>query len=260
MRRVIASRLTESKAGVPHFYATAECRIDALLALRKRLAAAGEKASVNDFVIRAAALALRDVPAANVSWDDGAGAARANPGVDVSVAVATEGGLITPIVRAADAKRPPAIGEDVRALAGRAREGRLKPEEFMGGSFTISNLGMFGMDEFSAVINPPQACILAVSGGTPKVVPGRGPAPAARTAARCAGLVGAMAGEADGCSADDLERALAEVIAGGHRSAETATTMKVTLSCDARAVEPSAAAQYLQAFELYLEEPDRLVA
>eukprot|EP00941_MAST-03F_sp_MAST-3F-sp1_P005017 g5017.t1 len=244
MRRVIAARLTESKADIPHFYATAECRIDELLAIRAKNNKRGSKASVNDYVIRAAALALRDVPAANVSFDVAADKAVANPGIDVSVAVATDGGLITPIVKDADIKTPTSIGADVRELAGRAREGKLKPEEFMGGSFTISNLGMFGMGDFTAVINPPQSCILAVSSGSSKIVPNKYPVSAEETAKKCLDLVN---------SGEFSESALEDVIREGHTGVEVETTMKVSLSADARAVEPAVAAQFLQVFQEYIE-------
>jgi pyruvate dehydrogenase E2 component (dihydrolipoamide acetyltransferase) len=169
-RRVIAQRLTEAKQQVPHFYLTIDCRIDRLLALRAEANAALDdgKLSVNDFIVRAVALALKRVPAANASWSDSA--IRLWHDVDVSVAVATPSGLITPVVRGADRKTVSGISADVKALAGRAREGRLKPQEYQGGGFTISNLGMHGIREFAAIINPPQACILAVGAGEQRPV------------------------------------------------------------------------------------------
>jgi len=169
-RRVIAQRLTEAKQQVPHFYLTIDCRIDRLLALRAEANAAIDdaKLSVNDFIVRAVALALKRVPAANASWGDSA--IRLWHDVDVSVAVATPAGLITPVVRGADRKTVGAISAEVKALAGRAREGRLKPQEYQGGGFTISNLGMHGIREFAAIINPPQACILAVGAGEQRPV------------------------------------------------------------------------------------------
>ena len=165
MRRIIARRLSESKQTVPHFYLTVDCNIDHLLEARKRLNEqdAGRRISVNDFVIRAAALALKQVPAANASWDE-AGVLRYDH-ADISVAVATPGGLITPIVKTAEEKGLAVISDEMKDLAGRAREGKLKPEEYQGGTFSISNLGMFGISEFSAIINPPQGCILAVGAG-----------------------------------------------------------------------------------------------
>ncbi len=165
MRKVIAKRLTESKRDAPHFYLTLDCEIDALLKLRQEINGKSEKlkVSVNDFVIKAAALALKLVPAANASWTDAA--VRLYQGADISVAVATPGGLITPIVRGADTKSLSAISNEMKDLATRAREGKLKPEEYQGGTFSVSNLGMFGIREFAAVINPPQGAILAVGAG-----------------------------------------------------------------------------------------------
>lgn len=168
MRKVIAKRLTESKSSVPHFYSTIEIELDNILALRKKLAAMDVKVSVNDLIIRASALALRDVPEVNASFSKGK--VKMNPTVDVSVAVATPGGLITPIVSNTDKLGLGDISSKVKDLATRARDGKLKPEEYQGGTFCISNLGMFGINEFSAVINPPQAAILAVGGGVMKVV------------------------------------------------------------------------------------------
>jgi pyruvate dehydrogenase E2 component (dihydrolipoamide acetyltransferase) len=175
MRRVIARRLTESKQQVPHFYLTVDCEIDKLLAGRAALNAKSPdkgpgafKLSVNDFVIKAVAVALRQVPAANASYSDDGLLMWDN--VDVSVAVAIPGGLITPIVRNADAKGLAQISNEMKDLAGRAKDGKLKPEEFQGGTFSISNLGMFGIKEFGAVINPPQGAILAIGAGEQRPV------------------------------------------------------------------------------------------
>jgi pyruvate dehydrogenase E2 component (dihydrolipoamide acetyltransferase) len=169
MRRVIARRLTESKQTVPHFYLSVDCTIDELLKVRKELNGKSEtRISVNDFVIRAAALALRQVPAANASWSDEAILLWER--VDISVAVALDDGLITPIIRGADQKGLAQIAKESRDLAERARTGKLKLEEFQGGTFSISNLGMYGVREFSAVINPPQGCILAVGQGEQRPV------------------------------------------------------------------------------------------
>jgi pyruvate dehydrogenase E2 component (dihydrolipoamide acetyltransferase) len=171
MRKVIAKRLTESKQTVPHFYVTMDCDIGALLVLRKELNETDEtlKVSVNDFIIRASALALRKVPGANASWgEDGI---RLYDAADISVAVATAAGdLITPIVRAADRKGVAAISAEMKDLAARARSAKLAPDEYQGGTFTISNMGMFGVREFTAIINPPQACILAVGAGEERAV------------------------------------------------------------------------------------------
>jgi pyruvate dehydrogenase E2 component (dihydrolipoamide acetyltransferase) len=169
-RKVIAKRLTESKQTVPHFYLTVDCKIDRLLDLRKQLneTIEGAKISVNDFVMKAVAIALRQVPAANASWAESGILMYKN--VDVCMAVATPQGLITPILKNADAKSIQQLSVEAKALAGKARDNKLKPEEFMGGSFTVSNLGMFGIKEFSAIINPPQACILAVGAGEQRPV------------------------------------------------------------------------------------------
>src|SRR5438067_7487110 len=169
MRRVIARRLAESKQTVPHFYLSIDCTIDELLKVRKELNGKSEtRISVNDFVIRAAALALRQVPAANASWSDDAILLWER--VDVSVAVALDDGLITPIIRGADQKGLAQIAKESKDLAERARAGNLKHEEFQGGTFSISNLGMYGVREFSAVINPPQGGILAVGLGEQRPV------------------------------------------------------------------------------------------
>ena len=176
IKKITAKRLTESKQDVPHFYLTVECVLDNLLAARKDLneQANGEyKLSVNDFIVKAAAMALQSYPAANVSWNDDAVHQFIHS--DISVAVATPNGLITPIVKQAETKGLRAISDEVKELAGRARDGKLKPEEFQGGTFSISNLGMFGVKEFAAILNPPQSCILAVGAGQqlPRVVDGQ---------------------------------------------------------------------------------------
>ncbi|MFD2207344.1 pyruvate dehydrogenase complex dihydrolipoamide acetyltransferase [Kiloniella antarctica] len=169
MRRVIANRLSESKQTVPHFYLSVDCEMDKLLAFRKELNASGDvKISVNDFVIRAAALALKKVPAANASYSEEGILSYKN--ADISVAVATPSGLITPIIKAAEGKGLGIISSEMKDLAGRARDGKLKPEEYQGGTFSISNLGMFGIKDFSAIINPPQGCILAVGAGEQRPV------------------------------------------------------------------------------------------
>jgi pyruvate dehydrogenase E2 component (dihydrolipoamide acetyltransferase) len=170
MRRVIARRLTESKQTVPHFYLTIDCEIDLLLKFRTELNAKSEayRISVNDFVIRAAALALRRVPAANASWSDEA--ILLWDSVDIAVAVALDDGLITPIVKAADRKGLAAIANETKDLVERARAGKLKLEEFQGGTFSISNLGMYGVRDFAAVINPPHGGILAVGAGEQRPV------------------------------------------------------------------------------------------
>ena len=170
MRKVIARRLSESKQTVPHFYLTIDCEIDRLLEMRKDLNSRSDayKISVNDFVVRAVALALRKVPAANAVWTDAATLLYNT--VDVSVAVAVDGGLITPVVRNADTKGLATISAEMKDFATRAREGKLMPEEYQGGGFSVSNLGMFGIREFSAIINPPQSGILAIGAGEQRPV------------------------------------------------------------------------------------------
>ena len=166
MRKVIAERLQQSKQTAPHFYLTVDCEIDQLLASRRQLnalAGDGVKISVNDLVTRAAAQALIQVPEANASWEGDH--TRRFAHADISMAVAIEGGLITPVIWAAEQKGLAELSQISRDLAERARAGSLAPEEFTGGSFTISNLGMFGVREFAAVINPPQGAILAVGAG-----------------------------------------------------------------------------------------------
>lgn len=169
IKKITARRLLESKQSVPHFYLTVEFQLDALLEARKRInddANGAFKVSVNDFIIKACAQALQTYPAANVMWSDEATLQFKHS--DISVAVATPNGLITPIIKKAENKGLKQISSEMKELAGKAREGKLKPEEFQGGTFSISNLGMFGVDEFAAIINPPQSCILAVGAGKQK--------------------------------------------------------------------------------------------
>lgn len=218
IKKITAKRLTQSKSEVPHLYVSMACEVDGLMAFRKTLKKEHDiKVSVNDIIIRSAALALRDVPEANAMWTNGA--RRSGESIDVSVAVATPTGLITPIVTGADRRGLSNISGKVRDLATRARDRQLKPEEFQGGSFTVSNLGMFGINEFSAVINMPQACILAVGGGTPTVKPGK--------------------------VAGDKPRVCSEVT--------------VKLSADRRVVDEAIAAQLLQSFKHYMETPELLL-
>ncbi|MFQ5622783.1 MAG: pyruvate dehydrogenase complex dihydrolipoamide acetyltransferase [Paracoccaceae bacterium] len=216
MRKVIAARLSQSKRDIPHFYLTIDCRMDALLDVRRELnanAPEGEgsyKLSVNDFIIRAVALALRRVPAANATWTDEA--ILRYDRVDVCVAVATPGGLLTPVIRGADTKGLRVLAPEKNDLAARAREGKLLPEEYQGGGFTISNLGMYGIKEFAAIINPPQSCILAVGAGAQRPV------------------------VEDGALA-------------------VATVMSCTLAVDHRAVDGAVGAEFLGAFKRLIEAP-----
>ena len=175
MRKTIAARLTEAKQTIPHFYLRRDIKLDALMAFRAQLnaqlAQRGVKLSVNDFIIKAAALALQAVPAANAVWA-GDRVLQLKPS-DVAVAVAIEGGLFTPVLKDAETKTLSALSGEMKDLATRARSRKLAPHEYQGGSFAISNLGMFGIDNFDAVINPPHGAILAVGAGVKKPVVGK---------------------------------------------------------------------------------------
>ena len=175
MRKTIAARLTEAKQSIPHFYLRRDIRLDALLKFRgdlnKQLEARGVKLSVNDFIIKACALALQSVPAANAVWA-GDRILQLKPS-DVAVAVAIEGGLFTPVLKDAEMKSLSALSAEMKDLATRARDRKLAPHEYQGGSFAISNLGMYGIDNFDAVINPPHGAILAVGAGVKKPVVGK---------------------------------------------------------------------------------------
>ena len=220
MRRVIAARLTASKQAVPHYYLTSELCLDALLAARAQLNAElppEAKLSVNDFLIKACAVACKKVPEVNSSWLGDV--IRTYDYVDVSVAVAVPSGLITPIVRDAHAKGLSAISGGVKALVEKARARKLAPEDYQGGTFTVSNLGMFGVRQFSAIINPPQAAILAVGAAERRVVPGA---------------------EKD----DPLRQAV---------------VMAATLSCDHRVVDGAVGAQWLAAFKELMENPTKML-
>ncbi|MFO1173075.1 MAG: pyruvate dehydrogenase complex dihydrolipoamide acetyltransferase [Hyphomicrobiaceae bacterium] len=221
MRKTIAKRLVEAKQTIPHFYLTVDCRLDELLAARKRLNARSPlegphayKLSVNDFIIKALALGLRDVPAANATWTEG-GMLR-HKRIDVGVAVAIEGGLFTPLVRHADLKTLSEISNEMKDLAERARKRRLAPHEYQGGTTSISNLGMFGIKTFDAVINPPHATILAVGAGE-------------------------------------------EVAVVKDGKIEIATIMQCTMSCDHRVVDGALGAHLLNAFKAYIEDPVRML-
>jgi pyruvate dehydrogenase E2 component (dihydrolipoamide acetyltransferase) len=219
MRRTIAQRLTHAKQTVPHFYLSASCVIDELLAVRERLNANAPrssektpawKLSVNDFVIKALALGLQKVPAANVTYtDDGILRHR---GSDVGVAVSVDGGLFTPIIRGAELKPLSAISLEMKELAAKARARKLQPAEYSGGTTAVSNLGMFGVEQFNAIINPPQATILAVGAGIETFVP-------------------------------------------VNKLPVLKTVMNVTLSCDHRAVDGAVGAELLAAFKALIEDP-----
>ena len=221
MRKVISKRLTQSKSTVPHFYTSIEISLDNILALRKVLAKDFDaKVSVNDFIIKASAMALRDVPEVNATYDAGTRGLRTFDVVDVSVAVATPTGLITPIIPSTSGLTLSEIGVRMKDLASRARDGKLKPEEYQGGTFCISNLGMFGISEFSAVINPPQGAILAVGGGERRVVPGT-----------------------------------VDAASGARGGPEIATIMTARLSADRRVVDEATAALFMGVLKEYLTQP-----
>ncbi|AHX04095.1 pyruvate dehydrogenase complex dihydrolipoamide acetyltransferase [Ehrlichia chaffeensis str. Heartland] len=162
MRRVIAERLVYSKQTIPHFYVSIDCLVDSLLKLRLEINAENPdtKVTVNDFIIKAVAMSIKKFPEINVSWSDDK--IVVFPSIDISVAVSIDNGLITPIIFGADKKSLLEISREVKALASKAKSGKLKPEEFQGGGFTVSNLGMFGIKEFYAIVNPPQSCIMSV--------------------------------------------------------------------------------------------------
>jgi pyruvate dehydrogenase E2 component (dihydrolipoamide acetyltransferase) len=212
MRRTIARRLVTSLGPVPHFFLTSEIDMERAADLRRAINELDPdlKLSVNDVIIKVAAAALIAHPQVNASFQDKT--IRHYEHADIGVAVATENGLITPIVRSADLKSLPQIATEVRELAARARARKLKPEEYTGASFSISNLGMFGIDEFTAVINPPEGAILAVGAMAPKAVAREG-------------------------------------------SVVVRQTMRVTLSCDHRAIDGATGAQFLQTFKQILENP-----
>lgn len=217
MRLTIAKRLTQSKQDIPHYYLTVNLNADELLKFRQTsnelLAKEGAKLSVNDFIVKAAALACKKVPQVNSSWHETY--IRQYDRVDVCVAVSTDAGLITPIVFGAENRGIQDISSEIKKLAEKARANKLQPHEFQGGSFTISNLGMFDIDFFTAVINPPQAAILAVGSTQKTLVP---------------------------CE-DDYDKT------------KLVNTIRVTLSCDHRVVDGAVGAQWLKCFRRYIEKP-----
>jgi len=214
---VTAKRMVENKDGAPHYYQTMEIYMDALMAMRAQVNSAQDmKTSVNDYVIKAAALALKEVPECNSQWTDEY--IRQFSAADVSVAVNTERGLLTPIVFSADSKSILGISSDMKGLVSKAKENKLKPDEFIGGTFTVSNLGATGIKQFTAIINGPQACILAVGGTDKKVVPNDGPDAATKPFV-------------------------------------TKSVMLVTLSSDHRVVDGAAGANWLLSFKKHMENP-----
>jgi pyruvate dehydrogenase E2 component (dihydrolipoamide acetyltransferase) len=227
IRKTIAARLLESKTTIPHYYLTVECKLDEMLAVRQKLnreleeRKAGVKLSVNDFVIKAASLACLKVPEANSSWQGTF--IRTHHVVDMNVAVSTPNGLVAPVISGTHARGLVDISKAVREVAQKAKDGKLMPADLASGTFTISNLGMFGVDSFSAIINPPQSCILAVGQARRK-------------------LVVAEDGESEGTD-----------------GTKTATVMNVTLSCDHRTVDGAVGAQWLQQFKKFIEDPLQMI-
>lgn len=225
MRRIIASRLLESKTTIPHYYVSVEARIDELLRMKNQLLKIkGSKVSVNDFIIYAAAKALEEFPQCNLVLNKQTGYHEISDSIDISFAVATEKGLITPIIKKANTMSVENIAKKVKDLSERARASKLKPEEFQGGTFCISNLGMFGISHFSAVINPPQAIIVAVGGSEKKPV----------------------------FNPVDLESNTGEERISLN-NVDFGTFMSLTASIDRRAVDDALAAQFLNAFRRNLE-------
>ncbi|KAL5279279.1 DLAT family protein [Megaselia abdita] len=221
IRGVIAKRLLESKQTIPHYYVTVECQVDNLMKFRERInkkyEKKGVKVSVNDFIIKATAAACRKVPESNSYWLDKT--IRQFDNVDVSVAVSTDRGLITPIIFSADRKGVVDISSEVKALAAKARDNKLQPHEFQGGTVSVSNLGMFGVKHFCAVINPPQSCILAVGTTSKKLVL-------------------------------DPENI---------KGFKEVNVMSVTLSADHRTVDGAVAAKWLQHFQEFIEDPATMI-
>ncbi|XP_068140267.1 dihydrolipoyllysine-residue acetyltransferase component of pyruvate dehydrogenase complex, mitochondrial isoform X3 [Drosophila tropicalis] len=221
MRAIIAKRLLESKTQLPHYYVTVQCQVDNLLKLRARINKKYEKkgvrVSVNDFIIKATAIASLKVPEANSAWMDSV--IRQYDDVDVSVAVSTDKGLITPIIFNADRKGVIDISKDVKELAEKARQNKLQPHEFQGGTISVSNLGMFGVNQFCAVINPPQSCILAIGTTTKQLV----------------------------LDPDNIK---------GFKEINLLT---VTLSADHRVVDGAVAARWLQHFRDFIEDPANMI-
>mmetsp|Transcript_31964 Transcript_31964/g.35809 ORF Transcript_31964/g.35809 Transcript_31964/m.35809 type:complete len:534 (-) Transcript_31964:1181-2782(-) len=225
MRKIVAKRLTFSKQTVPCLYTSIEVELDNVLKLRKQLVNDHDvKVSVNDIIIRCSALALRDVPEVNGAYDSKTDTVKLQDSIDISIAVAIPNGLITPIVPNTDKLGLSEISNNVRDLAGRAREGKLKPEEYSGGTFCISNLGMFGIDEFTAIVNPPQAAILAVGGGVRRIVP-------------------------------------TPYVDGAEEQSKPSikTIMTARLSSDRRVVDEATASLFLSAFRHYINKPELLL-
>ncbi|RUS73374.1 hypothetical protein EGW08_018852 [Elysia chlorotica] len=265
MRQVIAKRLTLSKQTIPHYYLNIDVNVDRILSIRKQLNEAqartgGKKISVNDFIIKASALASKKVPEANSAWMGDF--IRQYNTMDISVAVATDNGLITPIVFNVETKGLSQIAQDVATLAAKAREGKLQPQEFQGGTFTISNLGMFGIKNFAAVINPPQACILAVGGAEQVVVPDSNtPSGQQRVTKVPVTNSGWWPWSKENQITVEVERPQTNQTnrspnIAGFRSSHV---MTVTLSCDHRVVDGAVGAQWMAEFKTLMEHPEAML-
>ena len=221
IRKVIAERLTYSKQNIPHYYVTVQVQVDSLLALRAKLNKhSSSKISVNDMVIKAASLAAVNVPQTNSSWNDDF--VRQFKNVNMSVAVQTDHGLMAPVIKSTNLKGLQEIATEIKDIAGRARDNKLKPDELSGGTFTISNMGMYGVNSFSAIINPPQACILAVAGAQKTVV-------------------------------------VNENATGDDDQFKVASLMNVTLSSDHRVVDGAVAAIWGNEFKKFIENPELML-
>ena len=221
IRKVIAERLTYSKQNIPHYYVTVQVQVDSLLALRAKLNKhSTSKISVNDMVIKAASLAAVNVPQTNSSWNDDF--VRQFKNVNMSVAVQTDHGLMAPVIKNTNLKGLQDIATEIKDIAGRARDNKLKPDELSGGTFTISNMGMYGVNSFSAIINPPQACILAVAGAQKTVV-------------------------------------VNENATGDDDQFKVASLMNVTLSSDHRVVDGAVAAIWGNEFKKFIENPELML-
>ncbi|KAK9767285.1 hypothetical protein K7432_003016 [Basidiobolus ranarum] len=254
MRRAIASRLSESKSTVPHSYVARDIVVDEISKLRRTLKENNQiSVSVNDFIVRATSLALRDVPELNVRYNSAKDSGESIDSIDISIAVATPTGLITPIVKNADQRGLTNISKTVKELAAKARAGKLMPNEYQGGSFSISNLGMYGIGQFTAIINPPQACIMAVGGTKIEVIEDE----ESSTSSQFSSVVEPNA-EPD--VFDYLSgEAKFSYNAPVNGSLKTRQVMTVNLSIDDRVVDAAIAGDFLNKFKFYMENPINMI-
>ncbi|KAG0090264.1 hypothetical protein BGZ93_004328 [Podila epicladia] len=284
MRKVIASRLSESKSNLPHSYVSRDIVIDNMMKLRRLLADELEvKVSVNDFLIKAASLALRDIPESNVQFGSGDNTKQLQ-NIDISVAVATPTGLITPIVKGADTRGVQSISQVVKELADKAKKGKLKPEEYQGGSFSISNLGMFGVTSFTAIINNPQAAILAVGGARTVLKPSSveetdfvsdaevfdylggqtkktSSSPSPKKANADLDLIDFLGGNAPAKKSSSTSNSPLgdEVLRRLRPALEKSQVVNVTLSIDERVIDSETAGKFLGRLSHYVENPESMI-